>query len=66
MLTIDALKESLLQIVDNIDKGNSAFSDEEMIKEGLELINLATNTQNKLSKYQACKFLHVSRATFDN
>ncbi|MBO7692849.1 MAG: hypothetical protein J6T10_09500 [Methanobrevibacter sp.] len=61
----ELLRNSLLNIVDNIDAGNSHFTDEES-DEILDIINKATNTQNKLSKYQACKYLNVSRATFDN
>lgn len=59
------LKSVLLQIVDNIDAGNS-YADDNQIDEILDVLNKATNTQNKLSKYQACKYLNVSRATFDN
>ena len=32
----------------------------------IDSINRITNTKTKLSKYQACKYLNVSRATFDN
>ena len=62
---INILKNTLLQIVDNIDSGNSKFDDSQL-DFLLDSINKATNTQNKLSKYQACKYLNVSRATFDN
>lgn len=61
----ELLRNSLLNIVNNIDAGNSDFTDEES-DEILDVINKTTNTQNKLSKYQACKYLNVSRATFDN
>lgn len=59
------LKLELLRIVDSIDVGNSNLEEEDLL-EVLEMINKATNTQNKLSKYQACKYLNISRATFDN
>jgi hypothetical protein len=65
MLKLELLKISLQKIIDNIDAGNSEFSEEEC-DELLEAINKATNTKNKLSKYQACKYLNISRATFDN
>lgn len=52
-------------MIDNIDCNNSNASDEE-IDVILDIINKVTNTQNKLSKYQACKYLNISRATFDN
>ena len=59
------LRSVLSQIIDDIDSGNSNASNEEL-DEIIESINKATNTRNKLSKYQACKYLNVSRATFDN
>ncbi len=52
-------------MLDNIDCNNSNASDEE-IDVILDMVNKVTNTQNKLSKYQACKYLNISRATFDN
>ena len=52
-------------MIDNIDCNNSNASDEE-IDVILDMVNKVTNTQNKLSKYQACKYLNISRATFDN
>ena len=58
------LKETLQQVIDNIDSGNSNISEESMITI-VDTINKCTNTQNKLSKYQAMKMLNVSRATFD-
>ena len=65
MQKLELLKISLQKVIDNIDTGNSTFSEEEC-DNLLDAINKATNTQNKLSKYQACKYLNVSRATFDN
>lgn len=65
MLSKELIKNSLLKIIDNIDSGTSEMSEEDQ----MTLVNYAnklTNTENKLSKYQACKYLNVSRATFDN
>ena len=59
------IKEALLNIVDRIDANTSNIDGEGAIQI-IELANKLTNTENKLSKYQACKYLHVSRATFDN
>ena len=59
------VKSALLNIVESIDVGNSKI-DGEAALEIIELANKLTNTKNKLSKYQACKYLHISRATFDN
>lgn len=65
MNKLETLKLGLEQMIDNIDCNNSNASDEE-IDVILDIINKVTNTQNKLSKYQACKYLNISRATFDN
>ena len=65
MEKIKLLKNCLQTIIENIDCGNSKISEEEC-EELLDAINKATNVQNKLSKYQAIKYLGISRATFDN
>ena len=65
MNKLEALKLGLEQMIDNINCNNSNASDEE-IDVILDMVNKVTNTQNKLSKYQACKYLNISRATFDN
>lgn len=65
MSKLNLLKACLEQVINNIDCGNSNLSDSEC-DALLDAINKATNTQNKLSKYQACKYLNISRATFDN
>lgn len=59
------IKELLLKIVNDIDTGNSNLSTEEG-EEVIEYLSEITNKNEKLSKYQACKYLKVSRATFDN
>lgn len=59
------VKNALLSIVDAIDVGTSEINGEDAL-EIIDLANKLTNTENKLSKYQACKYLHISRATFDN
>ena len=61
----ELLKTMLQTVVDNLNCGNSKLSDEQC-DELLNVINKATNTQEKLSKYQACKYLNISRSTFDN
>lgn len=65
MSKLNIVKDSLQQIINNIDVGNSNLNDEQC--EGvLEMINIMTVPENKYSKYQACKYLRISRATFDN
>ena len=65
MSKIELLKLVLQNTIKNIDCGNSNASDEQC-DEIIEAINKLTNTKNKLSKYQSCKYLNISRATFDN
>lgn len=59
------VKKALLNIIDDIDAGNSDSTEDECI-EALEYLSYFTNKNEKISKYQACKYLKISRATFDN
>ena len=60
------LIRSLLQnCIDRIDAGNSNISADEEI-EIIEILKRYTDKDRNLSKYQACKYLNMSRATFDN
>lgn len=62
---LKTIKELLLKIVDNIDSGNSNISEEE----GIEIIGTIrelTDKTQRLSKYKACEYLNISRASFDN
>lgn len=62
---IKIVRNALANVIDNIDAGNSTLSDEECLKVVDQLAEL-TNRSEKLSKYQAYKYLNISRATFDN
>ena len=62
---LEVIKELLLKIVADIDGGNSNISE----RDSLQLVSLLksyTDKTIKLSKYQACKYLNMSRASFDN
>jgi predicted DNA-binding transcriptional regulator AlpA len=59
------IRERLLQIINDIDAGNSHITEEEAI-ELAKVIQSYTDKTQKLSKYKACQYLNVSRATFDN
>lgn len=59
------IKDQLLRIVNDIDVGNTNINEEEML-EVLEVLNKITYKDSRLSKYQACQYLNISRATFDN
>ncbi len=63
MLTV--IRNLLQKIINDIDTGNSNISEKEALKI-IDTIKLFTDKTNALSKYQACKYLNVSRATFDN
>lgn len=62
---LNIIKELLLNIVDNIDSGNSKIPEDKQI-DIIRYLNEFTNTTERLSKYKACQYLNVSRATFDN
>lgn len=56
------IRSLLLKIVDDIDAGNSNISEGEAI----DSLKRFTDKEKRLSKYAACEYLNVSRATFDN
>ena len=62
---LQIIKRILLKIVDNIDSGNSNITSSDQLKI-LEVLKEYTDKEVRLSKYQACKYLNISRATFDN
>ena len=59
------IKELLLNVIASIDSGNSNITEEEAI-ELTKVIQSYTDRDQKLSKYQACQYLNISRASFDN
>ena len=61
---IDLIRSLLQNCIDRIDAGNSNLSADEEIKV-IELLKKYTNKDRKLSKYQACEYLNMSRANFD-
>lgn len=62
---LKVIRSLLLKIVDNIDAGNSNLSEEEALQ-AIDYLKELTNKEKRLSKYEACRYLNVSRATFDN
>jgi hypothetical protein len=64
-ILIKAIRESLLLIIKRIDNGDCNITDNEA-EELISIINKYTNKDERLSKYQCCEYLHISRATFDN
>lgn len=64
-ILIQQIRNILSSIIEDIDAGNSNISDQEAV-ELMEHLSSVTNRREKLSIYQACRYLGVSRATFDN
>jgi predicted DNA-binding transcriptional regulator AlpA len=62
---LKVIRELLLKIIENIDSRNSNITEKEAL-EIIEVIKNLTDKTQRLSKYQACQKLNVSRATFDN
>lgn len=62
---IKLIKKYLLQIVADIDAGNSNLTEEEAVS-FMATLKEYTDKTKRLSKYQACQYLNISRATFDN
>lgn len=63
---LKVLKGHLLKVIDDIDTGNSNISDEEELMKVIDVIKELTNKEKGISKYKACQYLNISRATFDN
>ena len=62
---LQALKEVLLRIVDDIDAGNSNITEEEALHIAKVMKEVARRDL-PMSKYQAYTYLGISRAKFDN
>ncbi len=62
---LKVIKNLLLEIINSIDAGNSNLTEEETM-EIIKVIKSYTDKTQRLSKYQACQKLNISRATFDN
>ena len=61
---IGLIRSLLQKCIERIDAGNSNLSAEEEIKI-IEFLKKYTNKDRKLSKYQSCEYLNMSRANFD-
>lgn len=55
----------LRRIADKIDEGSISSNPEETMQV-METIKSFVDKEKRLSKYEACQYLNVSRATFDN
>lgn len=60
---LNIIRKLLEKLLNDIDVGNSNITEDE----GKEIIEMLSGiTDNRMSKYQACQYLNISRATFDN
>lgn len=55
----------LRDIADKIDEGSISSNPEETMQV-METLQKFVDKEQRISKYQACQYLNVSRATFDN
>lgn len=62
---LKVIRELLSRIINDIDTGNSNITEEESI-ELVKVLSEFTNKDHRMSKYSACQYLNISRATFDN
>ena len=62
---MDVIAQLLEQCLGNIKAGTSNISEEDQL-EIVAMLKKYTDKDRRLSKYQACAYLNMSRATFDN
>ena len=62
---MDVISQLLEQCLGNIKAGTSNISEEDQL-EIVAMLKKYTDKDRRLSKYQACIYLNMSRATFDN
>lgn len=62
---LKVIRNLLQKIIIDIDSGNSNI-DEDAYPAIIDALTQYTRKDEGISKYSACKYLNVSRATFDN
>ena len=62
---MDVIAQLLEQCLGNIKAGTSNISEEDQL-DIVAMLKKYTDKDRRLSKYQACTYLNMSRATFDN
>lgn len=63
---IQAFRLELATIIKRIDNGDCDISDVDDMNEVITVLRKTTHKDKPLSKYAACEYLNISRATFDN
>ena len=64
-MLMNIIAQLLEQCLGNIKAGTSNISEEDQL-EIVAMLKKYTDKDRRLSKYQACTYLNISRATFDN
>ena len=59
------IKNLLQKVIEDIDAGNSNISENDAV-EIIKTLSEYTRKDKGISKYTACEYLNISRATFDN
>lgn len=62
---LNIISKILRNIADKIDEGSISSNPEETMQ-AVEALKKFVDKEQRLSKYKACQYLNVSRATFDN
>lgn len=62
---IKIIRDLLMSIVQRIDNGDCNINEDEAT-ELITTLRKYTDKDERMSKYQACDYIKVSRATFDN
>lgn len=62
---IKVIRNLLSKLIKDIDAGNTAISEEDAVQIA-EALHKITDRTERMSKYKACEYLNISRATFDN
>lgn len=62
---LKVIGKMLRDIADRIDEGSISSNPEETIQ-AMQALKEIVDKEQRISKYQACQYLNISRATFDN
>lgn len=62
---LPAIRAVLVELIDRIDSGRCSTT-EQQEKMFLELVRMFADKEERVSKYKACQYLNMSRASFDN
>lgn len=63
---IQVLRSELIAIIKRIDNGDCDISDVDDMNEVISIMHKTAHRDKPMSKYAACEYLNISRATFDN